>query len=229
MPGPLDALVYVHNAIRTEVDALEREVSSLETGNAQGFQPLIERFAVLSQFMDDHEKGEEAFFFPALEARAPFMIEAYVMDHRNNDAVLDNVRGSLDALGLAASPAEAHNAARGLFVHTVELRATLSLHLRKEERHLVGVTERFYSKPEQGALVGKISANVPPERVPQMAVWMFARMSREDRAGMLRIMQGGMPAPAFTGLGRILEGGLAAEEWTDLVQRMPELTQSLTA
>ncbi|MSQ32179.1 MAG: hypothetical protein EXR59_02940 [Dehalococcoidia bacterium] len=62
---------------------------------------------------------------------------------------------------------------------------TMLLHLRKEEDHLIGICEKKFSIPEQGAMVGRMSTHVPPERAPQMLGWMIARVSTDDRVGLL--------------------------------------------
>lgn len=220
MPGPLHALHFVHNAIRREVAELEQAVAQLDTADALQFAPLAERFATLGQFLYDHEHGEEDIFFPALEAKAPHVITAYELDHRNNDEVMEQAARSFERLESAPSVAEARSVARELFVHTVALRATMQLHLMKEERHLLPVTELFYSPPEQGAIVGRMSAATPPERYPQALMWLFSRLSADDRAGLLGIMKMGAPPVVFQGIAGILADGLPTGEWLDLQRRV---------
>lgn len=221
MAGPLVALEYVHNAIRKEVADLERTLTDLATNDSARFGPLAERFAALDQFLKDHEHAEESVFFPALEERAPHVVRAYEIDHQSNDELMGRIARSVEGLTRAASSTEARGVARELHAHGVALRATMHLHLRKEEQHLVSLAEQLFQPPEQAALVARLSAATPPERFPQALLWVFTRLTAGDRASFLRMLQAGAPPQAFLGMVAVLAGGLPAADWADLRQRVP--------
>lgn len=226
MPKPTDALVFVHNAIRKEVRDIEAAVGGLDTADALQFPVLAERFALLTQFLHDHEGAEEQAFFPAIEERAPHVIEAYEIDHRSNDEIVGQMARSLDQLQRASGPTEAAVTARALQVHAIELRATLMLHLRKEERHLVGVTDKYYTLPEQGAIVGRMSAAMPREHFVSGMGWVFGRLEQDDRTGLLSIMRMGAPPEVFGAILGIVQRTVTPEDWMDLGQRIPGLAET---
>lgn len=220
--GPLAALHFVHNAIRRETLELERAVAGLDTGNPFEFTMVARRYAEFEEFLKEHEAGEEDVLYPAIEEKAPDVVGAYAVDHRSNDNFMESLSRGMDALERTTSAAESAAVARTLWVDAVALRATMQLHLYKEEEHLLGVVDRYFSVPEQGALTGKLSAHAGDRMAPTMG-WLFTRLEVDDQTGLLAIIQRGAPPQAMAGISAILAGCLPADNWAEICRRLPGL------
>ena len=175
--------------------------------------PTLERFRFFNEVLVWHAAGEELAIFPALEAVAPLVAEAYVQDHRGLDA-------AFDALSAAVSCRDTLEAARA----SAAFKFHLDLHLAKEDAHLYRLIRERVSLPDQGTAVGVMSTTVPQERFPEVAAWLFPLLGPDDRENIVRVWQMLMPAPVFAGVKQLVHKTVGAE-WEELTRRIPELTQ----
>ena len=212
MPGPFDAIRFVHNAVRVELNAIEEAAGSLDASNAEQLSALSVQFNDFDKFVREHEQGEENIIFLAIAARVPNLVPAYDLDHRSNDRLIDEIKSALQAKD-----------AKQTYRNAVALNSTMSLHLDKEEQDLYAVGGEHVPPPEQGALIGQINAELSPEEMVWGVEWMFSRMDTESRVGLLKAMQPGMPPEALKGVGGMIAGVIGADAWAEVLQQMPEL------
>ena len=69
MAEPLDAILAFHNAFRRDMAAIDAAALGSARGEP-GLTPALERFRFFNEILVWHALGEEASFFPALEAVA---------------------------------------------------------------------------------------------------------------------------------------------------------------
>jgi hypothetical protein len=210
MAEPLDAVMAIHNAFRRDLAGIDGAALDSARGKP-GLAPAIERFRFFNEVLVWHAHGEEAAIFPALEAVAPLVAEAYLRDHRGLDA-------AFDALDAAVSEHDALATARA----TAAFKFHLDLHLAKEDAHLYRLIRERVPMPEQGKAVGIMANHIPQERFPEVVAWMYPLMGLDDRENMTRIWQMVMPPPAFTGAKQLIQKTIG-NEWVELVKRIPEL------
>jgi hypothetical protein len=158
-----------------------------------------------------HAKGEELAIFPALEAVAPLVAEAYERDHRGLDA-------AFEALSAAVDAHDALETARA----TAAFRFHLDIHLAKEDAHLYRLVRERVSLPDQGKALGIMSSTVPPERFPELVAWIFPLMGDDDRENMTRIWQMVMPAANFSRVKQLIQMA-TGQGWPELMRRIPTL------
>ncbi len=188
MTEPLDAVMAIHNAFRRDMTGHRRGGACSWPAAAPGHDATVERFRFFNEVLVWHAHGEELAIFPALEAVAPLIAEAYVRDHRGLDA-------AFDALNEAVAAGDALETARA----TAAFKFHLDIHLAKEDAHLYRLIRERVSMPEQGKAVGVMSSTVPQERFPEVIAWMFPLLGDDDRENMTRIWQMVMPAPVIRG------------------------------
>ena len=176
-----------------------------------GLAPAIERFRFFNEILVWHAHGEELAIFPAVEAVAPLVAEAYERDHRGLDA-------AFDALNAAVSAGDALETARASAAFTFHL----DIHLAKEDAHLYRIVRERVSLADQGKATGIMSSTVPQERFPEVIAWMFPLMGNDDRENMTRIWQTVMPAPVFAGMKQLIQKALG-NDWAELARRIPTL------
>jgi len=210
MTEPLDAILAIHNAFRHDMSIIDAAALDAARGKP-GFGPTIERYRFFNEILVWHAHGEELAIFPAVEAVAPLVAEAYERDHRGLDAAFD----AMNAAFSANDPLQTARASAAFKFH-------LDIHLGKEDAHLYRIMRERVPMPEQAKAVGIMSSTVPQERFPEVIVWMFPLMGNDDRENMTRIWQMVMPAPVFTGVKQLIHAAIG-DEWAELVRRIPTL------
>ncbi|HMD87924.1 MAG TPA: hemerythrin domain-containing protein [Anaerolineaceae bacterium] len=210
MTEPLDAIMAIHNAFRHDMSIIDAAALDAARGKP-GFGPTVERYRFFNEILVWHAHGEELAIFPAVEAVAPLVAEAYERDHRGLDAAFD----AMNAAFSANDPLQTARASAAFKFH-------LDLHLGKEDAHLYRIMRERVPMPEQAKAVGIMSSTVPQERFPEVIVWMFPLMGNDDRENMTRIWQMVMPAPVFTGVKQLIHAAIG-DEWAELVRRIPSL------
>ena len=210
MTGPLDAVTAIHNAFRRDMGGIDAAALDSARGKP-GLAPAVERFRFFNEVLVWHAHGEELAIFPAVEAVAPSVAEAYERDHRGLDA-------AFDALNAAVSAHDALATARA----TAAFKFHLDLHLGKEDAHLYRLVRERVPAPDQGKAVSIMSSTVPQERFPEVIAWMFPLMGHDDRENMTRIWQMVMPAPVFARAKQLIQKAVG-NDWAELARRIPTL------
>ncbi len=210
MAGPIDAVVAIHNAFRQDMSLIDAAALDSARGKP-GLEATVERFRFFNEVLEWHAHGEELAIFPALEAVAPSVAEAYEKDHRALDAAF----ASLNNAVTARDPLETARA-------TAAFKYYLDVHLMKEDTHLYRLIRERVAVPDQGQAVGVMASTVPQDRFPELVAWMFPLLGNDDRENMTRIWQMVMPADAFAGAAALVEQAIG-DEWAELARRIPEL------
>ena len=210
MVGPIDAVVAIHNAFRADMAAID-EAAVASAQGAPGLASTVERFRFFNEVLEWHAHGEEIAIFPALEAVAPAVAEAYERDHRGLDR-------AFDALSSAVTARDELETARA----TAAFKFHLDLHLAKEDLHLYRIIRERVSVPDQGKAVGVMAGGVPADRHAEFVAWLFPLLGDDDRENMTRIWQSVMPAEAFAGSIHLVRESIG-DGWDELSRRIPEL------
>jgi Hemerythrin HHE cation binding domain len=211
MTEPLDAVLAIHNAFRRDMSVIDS--AALDTARGKpGLASKIDRFRLLNEILVWHANGEELAIFPAVEAVAPSVAEAYERDHRGLDA-------AFDALNAAVSAGDALETARA----TAAFKFHLDIHLAKEDAHLYRLMRERIPVAEQAKALGAMSSTVPQDRFPEVVAWLFSLIGMEDSENMTRIWQMVMPPPIFAQVKQLIQKAIGPD-WAELVKRIPTLT-----
>jgi hypothetical protein len=210
MTEPLDAVTAIHNAFRHDMDAIDAAALDSARGKP-GLASAVERFRFFNEVLVWHAHGEELAIFPAVEAVAPSVAEAYERDHRGLDA-------AFDALDAAVSVHDALDTARA----TAAFKFHLDIHLGKEDAHLYRLMRERVPMPDQVKAVSVMASTVPQERFPEVIAWMFPLIGHDDRENMTRIWQMVMPAPVFANVKQLIQKAVG-DDWAELTRRIPTL------
>ncbi len=210
MAEPLDVIMAFHNAFRRDMSTID--TAALDTARGKpGLLPVLERFRFFNEMLVWHALGEELAIFPAVEAVAPLVAEAYERDHRGLDA-------AFDALNSAVTTSDALETARA----AAAFKFHLDIHLGKEDAHLYRVVRERVPMPEQVKALGIMSSTVPQARFPEVIAWVFPLISLDDRENLTRVWQMVMPLPVFTQVKLLIQKAIGAD-WSELTKRMPSL------
>lgn len=210
MAQPLDAIKAIHNAFRADMKLID--ASALESARSgKKLTSTIERFRFFNEVLVWHAHGEEIAVFPAVEAVAPSVSEAYEKDHRGLDAAFDALNSAVSANDVLAT-------ARA----TAAFKFHLDLHLGKEDSHLYRLVRERVSMADQGKTVGIMANEIPQERFPELVAWIYPLMDDNDRENMTSIWQMVMPPPAFDQAKQLIKKAVG-DGWTELKRRIPTL------
>ena len=210
MAEPLDAIKAFHNAFRHDMTGIDAAaLESARKGN--GLTTAIERFRFFNEILVWHAHGEELAVFPAVEAVAPLVAEAYERDHRGLDAAFDSLNTAVSANDILAT-------ARA----TAAFKFHLDIHLGKEDAHLYRIVRERISMSDQGKAVGIMANEVPQARFPELVAWLYPLIDNDDRENMTRIWQMVMPPPAFD-QAKVLIQKAIGDDWAELTRRIPTL------
>ena len=210
MTEPLDAIMAIHNAFRADLNNIDAAALASARGKA-GQETTVERFRFFNEVLVWHARGEELAIFPAVEAVAPWVAEAYERDHRGLGSAFETLRTAVSARdGLETARA------------TAAFKFHLDMHLAKEDAHLYHIVRERISLPDQSKAVGLMSSTVPQERFPEVIAWMFPLIGNDDRENMTRIWQMVMPAAVFAQVKPLIQKTLG-DDWAELVRRIPDL------
>jgi hypothetical protein len=210
MAEPLDAIKAIHNAFRNDMTMIDAAAHESARRN-KGLTPAIERFRFFNEILSFHAHGEEIAIFPALEAVAPCVAEAYERDHRGLDAAFDALNAAVSANDMLAT-------ARA----TAAFKFHLDIHLAKEDAHLYRLFRERISMPDQGKAVGIMANQIPQDRVQEFVLWLFPLIGDNDRENMTRIQQMVLPPPAFDMVKQLIKKAIG-NDWAELVRRIPSL------
>lgn len=210
MAEPLDAIMAIHNAFRHDMSIID--TAALETARGKpGLAPTIERFRFFNEILVWHAHGEELAIFPALEAVAPLVAEAYLRDHHGLDA-------AFEAMDKAYSAGDVLETART----SAAFKFHLDIHLAKEDAHLYRLVRERVPKEELAKAAGIMSSTVPQDRFPEVIAWEFPLIGPDDRENMTRILQMVMPPPMFAQVKQLIQKAIG-NDWAELVRRIPTL------
>jgi hypothetical protein len=210
MTGPIDAVLAIHNAFRSDISLIDAAALDSARGKP-GLDATVERFRFMNEVLEWHAHGEERAIFPALEEVAPSVAEAYEKDHRALDAVFVQLSNAVSA----RDPLETARA-------TSAFKYYLDVHLMKEDTHLYRLIKERVPVADQGQAVGVMASEVPADRFPELVAWLFPLLGNDDRENMTRIWQMVMPPDAFAGATMLVQQAIG-DEWTELARRIPEL------
>jgi iron-sulfur cluster repair protein YtfE (RIC family) len=209
---PIDVVRCFHNAFRREMSQIDISVLNIAREGGD-MAPIFSRLQIIGEILDYHAKGEEAAVFPAVDKIAPLVAQAYIMDHRE----LDNMVNGLEAIRKAPDPLTTARA-------TAVLNSHLRIHLDKEDVHLYPILRERTTDEEQVS-IGKIMASkTPPERIPVQVQWLFPLLDRDDQVKVTRLWMSAMPQPVFSMLKPLIKKSVSGN-WTTLIQQIPQLTE----
>ena len=208
MPGPLRSLVFVHTALRNELNDLANLAHAVAR-RENDIEVLKERFAWATYALHYHAAGEDAALFPAVEAKHPGVAMTFDDDHQTDDALVEEMKQLLEADNAQDKLDEIARLAD-------QLADRASLHMDKEERLLVPFVEEHFSMEEQGAILGGMMQAFPPEFMLKGVPWIFSHLDESLRISYATALKGAMPDEPFAMHMSNVEAKLGAEEWAPI-------------
>lgn len=210
MTEPVDAIRAFHNAFRNDMERIDTAALNAAEGR-EDRDAIVGRFRFFNEVLVWHASGEESAVFPAIEAVAPLVAEAYLRDHRGLDSAFEELNASYSA----KNPLKTARAAAAFRFH-------LDIHLDKEDAHLYRIFRERISPADQGRALGIMAGTIPQNRFSEVVAWLFPLIRHDDRENMTRIWQMMMPAPVFSGIKELIRKAIG-NDWAELTRRIPTL------
>jgi hypothetical protein len=209
-PGPIRALIYVHEALRAA--AVELEAACNAAGAPAEVESFGERLREYTYTARGHAVAEDKGYFPTLSERAPNVADAFAFDHDDEAEHL----AELDRLSAGCTDAELPELKRLMS----QVRAQMDLHMRKEETILWPLTEKLFSPPEQGAMVQQILAAIPAEDMPKLIPWIVDQLDVELAGRYVDTLAKVQPAEVFARTVEWIRSGCVPARVVELGDRL---------
>lgn len=203
--GPLRSLVFVHTALRKELNEFAQDACAFRDGSGDA-STLKERFDWATYALHHHAVGEDAALFPAIEKSHPGVAATFDDDHRTDEALVEKMEhlfANLDGEGAKTELAKTAE----------QLADRASLHMDKEERLLVPFVEEHFSMEEQGAILGGMMQAFPPEFMAKGVPWIFTHLDETLRVSYATALKNAMPPEPFSTHMSNVESALSPEDW----------------
>ena len=208
MSGPLRSLVFVHTALRNELNDLANLAHAVARSE-NDIEVLKERFDWATYALHYHAAGEDAALFPAVEAKHPGVAMTFDDDHQTDDALVAEMKQLLEATNVQDNLGRIARLAD-------QLADRASLHMDKEERLLVPFVEEHFSMEEQVAILGGMMKAFPPEFMLKGIPWIFSHLDESLRISYATALKGAMPTEPFAMHMSNVEKQLGSEEWAPI-------------
>ena len=208
MSGPLRSLVFVHTALRNELNDLANLAHAVARSE-NDIEVLKERFDWATYALHYHAAGEDAALFPAVEAKHPGVAMTFDDDHQTDDALVAEMKQLLEATNVQDNLGRIARLAD-------QLADRASLHMDKEERLLVPFVEEHFSMEEQVAILGGMMKAFPPEFMLKGIPWIFSHLDEGLRISYATALKGAMPTEPFAMHMSNVEKQLGSEEWAPI-------------
>ena len=207
---PLDIVRCFHNAFRKDMFQIDKSFLANSRENAD-MESLFDKVRVLGEILDYHAKGEEVAVFPAVDNLKPQVAQAYSIDHRELDNMvnaLESLRNAPDALMTVRASAI--------------LQSQLRIHLDKEDVHLYPILREGTTDAEQREIGRLMSSKVPQEKFPVFAQWLFPLLELNDQVTIAKSWMAMMPPPVFAMVKQLIKTN-TGENWAELIELVPGL------
>jgi hypothetical protein len=211
MVEPVDGIRVIHNGFRNDLSQIDAAALNAARGNP-GYESTIERYRFLNDVLDWHAKGEELAVFPAIEKVTPLVAESYLKDHHGLDAAYTQLHRAYSVHDLL----ETARATAAFHFH-------LFMHLGKEDSHLYRIFRDRIPLPEQFQAMNAMAGQVPKDRFPDVAAWLYPLVGDADRETMTRIWQVALPPPVFGAIKEVIHKAIGNDGWAELNRRIPGL------
>jgi zinc finger-like protein len=214
MHHPIQGIRFIHNAIRKGV--LEIEESVRELRSAEDAARLAQSVKFLEHEVHMHTSGEEAGIYPRLDERARNVGVHYLFDHDEEENLFRALVEQLTEFSPNRA-AEVQRSAASLRYHAL-------LHVKKEEQIVVPLVVKHFSDDEQRSMIQAAVSGYSPEQLMQTFPWIVRAQSIEDRVTFIvDDLMKLMPPEVFGAVKVWIQNGLGETDWSDIVQRAPEL------
>jgi len=216
LPGPINALRFVHSAILLESQRLEdRAHGELSQEEAQ---QLGSELAVFDRLMDGHTKGEEIGLFPKLAERESHFAETYLRDHEVEHALFRDLAAAIDRLSRGDD--SARSAIRRL---TSAIRHHVVTHIGKENELVIPYVDANFAPPEQGQMLGQVLSVFTPADMETFLPWIVARLDDDTAVAYLGALGGAQPPEVFAKSCAWIKAGIPEAQRARLAQRVDAL------
>lgn len=222
MESPARSIRFIHRAIQTEIDALDKAVDRLAAGESDDTAELARRFDFFYRVVKAHEDGEEDTFFPALDQHVYPVSAPYLLDHRVDQRHIHEVIASFGRLIDGVDGRARGEILRQMSRLTLIINAATAVHIQKEEEMLVPLVEQNFSIEEQEDIARRAIGHFPPELLQQTLPWLVLSLPPDDQEAFLRMLMSTVPPDAFQAMSGLLSTSLPPNEWAEIVRRLPE-------
>ncbi len=217
-PVVVDLYRDIHKGIRSDLFAVTERAGNLDPSDRAARADLAAHVSRVVPLLVTHAEHEDAHVQPALERHLPDLASQIDSDHHRIEARL----GDLAAWAgeTAATPGDAREAVRRLYLELASFTSAYLVHQDLEERLVMPALEAAIGSDATLGIHQAIVGSIPPEELASSLAVMLPAMNIEDRAELLGGMQAGAPAEVFTGIWGLAQSVLEPRDVSSLATRL---------
>jgi hypothetical protein len=166
------ALRYASLRVLTDLGTCPGDLAAV----ARALASTRELFAL----QEMHQRMEDTYVIPAIEARRPGAAARLVEAHADHGAAIPALRARIEALEIDTTAA----GLRALYLELSRFVADNLLHMYEEEALAEPLLEEIYTQAELATLVGRITAALTQAEHDAFAAVMLPALSHTERAAM---------------------------------------------
>ncbi|KAJ8452371.1 hypothetical protein Cgig2_006176 [Carnegiea gigantea] len=181
--APIRFLVFLHKAVRAELEELRRLAADAVVGGARRREVVVaelrRRLEFLKSVYSYHCAAEDEVIFLALDVRVENIACTYSLEHNSINCTLDYIFSCL--YGILNDQENASLQLQELMFHIGALQESIRQHMIKEEKQVFPMLISQFSDEEQAWLVWQFMCSVPLILMEELFPWLACFLSRDEQ------------------------------------------------
>ena len=216
--NPAQGIRFIHIALMREVREIEAQAHEAESPDE--LKALGERVASLALTNKLHTDGEEVGMYAELERKGPHVRAAYLHDHHEDHQLFGDLQQRIAAAREASGSTRAGLVA-GVRRQSIALTEHMVPHVTKEDTLITPLICELFTPAEQGAQIGKMMGQFPPDVMARLLPWLIAKIDLDDRVAYMAMIQKVMPPDRFGVACGWIQGGVPSDVWGGICALVP--------
>ncbi|TQE08096.1 hypothetical protein C1H46_006370 [Malus baccata] len=185
---PILIFLFLHKAIRKELDALHRLAMTFAIGKRTDIRPPLEHYHFLRSIYKHHFNAEDEVIFPTLDIRVKNVARTYSLEHKGETNLFDHL---FELLSSNAKNDE--NFPRELASRTNAIQTSVSQHLAKEEEQVLPLLIEKVLVEEQATLVWQFLCSIPVTMMAEFLPWLSLSVSPDEHQDLRKCLRKSIP------------------------------------
>ncbi|KAL6614709.1 hypothetical protein ACP70R_036979 [Stipagrostis hirtigluma subsp. patula] len=182
---PIDEILYWHNAIRKELNAIAEETRRMQqSGDFSDISAFNARLQFIADVCIFHSIAEDQVVFPAVDSELSF-----VQEHAEEERRFNNFRSLIQEIQIAGAHSTAVDFYSKLCSHADQILETIEKHFSNEETKVLPQARLLFSPEKQRELSYKSLCVMPLRLLERVLPWLVSNLSDEEASSFLQNMR----------------------------------------
>src|ERR1700741_4534479 len=167
----------IHKALRAMLFDASLSLQQTYFADEEEATVALEKVKQVVDIFDAHASHEDEYVLPAVQQYEPSLVDLFVMEHIEDHALTEKLRGLLTVYDYAINTEVKIETGQAISRAFEEFMVFNLKHMAREETILNRVLWRYYSDEELQAISKRIVSSLPKEEITLTSAWMVRGMS----------------------------------------------------